>query len=175
MKLKVMSYMDAVAVDAGPQVFRCSPFTGEHHPDRSGLVQCRAVDAYREAEDAGVDLVLAYMDGDRAVAHQFDLSKYLYEQKKKDKRGRRAQSKVSKPKTVKMSSAIADNDFLVKADQIRRFLDKGHNVQVVFWISERDRTGGETTRGLKSRIRGLFPGFRFRDDNRKVLWIEQDS
>ena len=81
------------------------------------------------ARDDGLDLVLMNPNESPAVCKIMDYNKFLYNQKKGDKK-----RSAPKLKEIKFTPNISDNDLEVKVKQARKFLEKGStiNVQVFF-------------------------------------------
>ena len=86
-------------------------------------------DAFRLAEEAGLDLVEVSPMANPPVCKILDFGKYRYEMEKKQKEAKKNQA-VTKLKEVRMQSKIADNDINTKSKAISEFLGEGNKVKV---------------------------------------------
>ena len=86
-------------------------------------------DAFRLAEEAGLDLVEVSPMANPPVCKILDFGKYRYEMEKKQKEAKKNQT-VTKLKEVRMQSKIADNDINTKSKAISEFLGEGNKVKV---------------------------------------------
>jgi translation initiation factor IF-3 len=93
-------------------------------------------EAKKLAEERGLDLIAVNNRIDPPIAELGNLSKYIYEQKKKAKnleKKNRAAAKATEEKTLKLTSDTTDSS---KADRLRifkqanEFLDEGHPVKI---------------------------------------------
>ena len=87
------------------------------------------LDALKEAENRGLDLVCVAPNAPVPVCKIMDYSKYRYEQIKKAKEARKNQ-KVITVKEVRLSPTIDTGDFNTKLRSARRFLEEGNKVKV---------------------------------------------
>lgn len=89
-------------------------------------------EALQRARDAELDLVEVASESDPPVCRILDYGKYRYEQSKKDK-ANKAKSKTAEMKEVRLgrSMKIDPHDVLMRLNQARQFLMKGHKVQIV--------------------------------------------
>lgn len=86
-------------------------------------------EALKLAEDLNLDLVLVSPDAKPAVAKLLDYSKYRFELQKKAKEIKKNQ-KITVIKEVQLSPVIEKHDFETKANNARKFLEKGNKVKV---------------------------------------------
>ena len=84
--------------------------------------------ALTQAEDLNMDLVLI-SNQEPPVAKIMDYTKFMFEQKKKQKEAKKKQAVVS-VKEVRLSPVIDQNDFDTKLRQAIKFLEKGDKVKV---------------------------------------------
>ncbi|MFI3252581.1 MAG: translation initiation factor IF-3 [bacterium] len=86
-------------------------------------------EALRKAEELDLDLVLIQPDAKTPVAKILDYSKHRFEQQKKAKEIKKNQT-VTVVKEVQLSPVIQKHDFETKANNARKFLEKGNKVKV---------------------------------------------
>lgn len=87
------------------------------------------------AKDAGLDLVEVGPNTNPPACKIMDYSKYLYEQKKKARKGN---TKKTKPlKEFKFSPVIDIGDKNTRMRRAKEFLAKGHPVRLTMWIKGR--------------------------------------
>ncbi len=84
--------------------------------------------ALTQAEDLNMDLVLI-SNQEPPVAKIMDYTKFMFEQKKKQKEAKKKQTTVTL-KEVRLSPVIDKNDFNTKLRQATKFLEKGDKVKV---------------------------------------------
>ena len=84
--------------------------------------------ALTQAEDLNMDLVLI-SNQEPPVAKIMDYTKFMFEQKKKQKEAKKKQATVTL-KDVRVSPVIDQNDFNTKLRQATKFLEKGDKVKV---------------------------------------------
>jgi translation initiation factor IF-3 len=84
--------------------------------------------ALTQAEDLNMDLVLI-SNQEPPVAKIMDYTKFMFEQKKKQKEAQKKQATVTL-KEVRLSPVIDKNDFNTKLRQATKFLEKGDKVKV---------------------------------------------
>ena len=99
-------------------------------------------DAFRLAEEAGLDLVEVSPMANPPVCKILDFGKYRYEMEKKQKEAKKNQT-VTKLKEVRMQSKIADNDINKKSKAISEFLGEGNKVKVSIRFKGRTMTHPE--------------------------------
>ena len=102
-------------------------FLIDENGEQKGVIN--TYDAYRMAEEAGLDLVEVSPMANPPVCKILDFGKYRYEMEKKQKEAKKNQA-VTKLKEVRMQSKIADNDVNTKSKAISEFLSEGNKVKV---------------------------------------------
>jgi translation initiation factor IF-3 len=105
--------------------------------------------ALRQAEEAGLDLVLIAQTGKEGipVVKIMDFGKVLYEKKKKTIEAKKHQ-KVIQVKEIKMSPKIGEHDYQTKIKQAIQFLTSGKRVKITLSfrgreIATKDSRGAE--------------------------------
>lgn len=86
--------------------------------------------ALEKAKDKGVDLVEVAPKAKPPVAKLIEYSKFVYQEEKKVREEKRS-IKGGETKEVRFSPFIADNDYQVRLERIKEFLQEGHKVKVV--------------------------------------------
>jgi len=81
--------------------------------------------ALQLAREQGLDLVLITDKVNPPVCKLIDYGKFLYQQKKKEKK-----TKVSQVKGIRLKFNISPHDIETKAKQAKKFLDAGDKVKV---------------------------------------------
>lgn len=129
--------------------------------------------ALRQAEEAGLDLVLIAQSGKDGipVVKIMDFGKVLYEKKKKTLEAKKHQ-KVIQIKEVKMNPKIGEHDYQTKIKQAVQFLTTGKRVKITLSfrgreIATKDIRGSE----LFAKIEKTFGEY----DWSSNLVQEQDS
>lgn len=94
-------------------------------------------EAVGRAKDVGMDLVEVSPNAEPPVCRIMDYGKWLYEQKRKVKRGQKKQH-VTVLKEIRLRPKIDDHDRDIKIDHARKFLEKGHKVQFTMLFRGRE-------------------------------------
>ena len=115
-------------------------FLIDENGEQKGVIN--TYDAYRMAEEAGLDLVEVSPMANPPVCKILDFGKYRYEMEKKQKEAKKNQA-VTKLKEVRMQSKIADNDVSTKSKAISEFLSEGNKVKVSIRFKGRTMTHPE--------------------------------
>ena len=97
--------------------------------------------ALRQAEEAGLDLVLIAQTGKEGipVVKIMDFGKVLYEKKKKTIEAKKHQT-VIQVKEIKMSPKIGEHDYQTKIKQAVQFLTSGKRVKITLSFRGREMT-----------------------------------
>src|SRR5579863_429074 len=96
--------------------------------------------ALRQAEEAGLDLVMIAQAGKEGVpvVKIMDFGKVLYEKKKKTIEAKKHQ-KIIQIKEVKMSPKIGEHDYQTKIKQAVGFLTSGKRVKITLSFRGREK------------------------------------
>jgi translation initiation factor IF-3 len=98
------------------------------------------VDALREAEEAGLDLVEVAGNEQPPVCKIMDYGKMAYQSKKK-----KAPTKgATELKEISFSMKISQHDIETKVKQARAFIDKGHKLRFNLILKGRERAYVDT-------------------------------
>jgi translation initiation factor IF-3 len=103
-------------------------------------------EALEMARERGMDLVMVSPQAKPPVCKIMNYSKFLYEQSKKVKMARKNQ-KIVEMKEIRLSATIELNDIEIKANNAKKFLNKGNKVKVS--IRFRGRQNNYTNLGRK--------------------------
>lgn len=109
-------------------------------------------EALRQANEAGLDLVLISPNAKPPVARVMDYGKYRFEQQKKLKESRK-KSKTVSVKEIRLSPTIEGNDFATKLKHAQKFLVKeGAKVRVSIRFRGRAITHKELGRDVLEKM-----------------------
>lgn len=104
-----------------------------------GVVETKA--ALEQAQSLGLDLITIAQDANPPVCKIYELSKYIYEQKKTkkelDKKNRENQIIV---KEIQLRPTINEHDLLIKQKHAKEFLEENHKVRIVMKFRGREIT-----------------------------------
>ncbi len=104
--------------------------------DQVGIVE-RYV-AMGKAREVSLDLVEVSPTSDPPVCRIMDYGKWLYEQKRKVREGRRkSQHHTATLKEIRLRPETDKHDLAIKLDHARAFLAKGHKVQFTMFFRGR--------------------------------------
>ena len=103
--------------------------------EQLGIMSAR--DAYRIAQDAGLDLVKIAPGAKPPVCKIIDYGKYKYELTRKEKEAKKKQ-KIVEVKEVRLSPNIDTNDLNTKVNNAKKFIMKGNKVKVTLRFRGRE-------------------------------------
>ena len=106
--------------------------------EQLGVMETRkAIAIARERE---LEVVVVSEKADPPVAKIVDLNKYVYkEQQRKKALAKNARATRTELKEMQFRPKIDNHDFEVKANKIKKFLDKGEQVKIVIRFKGRER------------------------------------
>lgn len=90
------------------------------------------------ARQRGLDLVEVAPMAKPPVCKIIDWGKYQYQQAKKEQQAKAKQKKVD-VKGIRIRPATGDNDLIFKAQQAKKFLEKGNKVKVEIVLRGREK------------------------------------
>jgi translation initiation factor IF-3 len=108
-------------------------------------------DAFRLAQEKGLDLVEVAAQARPPVCRLMDYGRYRYEQQKRDREARKKQ-KIVDIKEVKMRPTIDQHDFEVKAKNAVRFLEDGDKVKATIMFRGREVVHSDRGRTVLDRL-----------------------
>ena len=120
-------------------------------------------EAFRRADEAGMDLVEIADKADPPVVKVLDYGKFRYEQQKRQNEARKKQ-KVIDVKEIKVRPNIDSHDYEVKMRNARRFIDSGDKVKVTLRFRGREMAHQDLGMQVLNRIR---------DDLDEIAKVEQ--
>ncbi|MGN1139569.1 MAG: translation initiation factor IF-3 [Oliverpabstia sp.] len=103
--------------------------------EQLGIMSAR--DAYKRAQEAGLDLVKIAPTAKPPVCKIIDYGKYRYEMARKEKEARKKQ-RIIDVKEVRLSPNIDTNDLNTKVAAARKFISKGDKVKVTLRFRGRE-------------------------------------
>ena len=103
--------------------------------EQLGIMSAR--DAYKRAQEAGLDLVKIAPTAKPPVCKIIDYGKYRYEMARKEKEARKKQ-RIIDVKEVRLSPNIDTNDLNTKVGAARKFMSKGDKVKVTLRFRGRE-------------------------------------
>lgn len=106
-------------------------------------------DAFKVAQDAGLDLIEISPNAVPPVAKVMDYGKFQYELKKRESAAR-AKAKVSETKEVQIKVGTGENDMRLKANKAAEWLAEGHRVRMELFLKGRYKGMDEAF--LKTRL-----------------------
>ncbi len=109
-------------------------------------------EALKEAEKADLDLIEISPTANPPVAKIADFGKYQYEEAKKAKMSKKAQS--AEVKTVQVKLATGESDLILKAKKTSEWLSEGNRVKVDLFLPGRAKYLDE--KFLKERIERML-------------------
>jgi translation initiation factor IF-3 len=108
-------------------------------------------EARRQAVEASLDLVEVAPDANPPVCKIIDYRKVLYEQKRKEREGRKRRRHME-IKEIKMRPTIDRHDLEIKMRHAREFIEVGHKVKITIQFRGREMSRSELGRGLLMRV-----------------------
>ena len=94
-------------------------------------------DAFRISQEKELDLIEISPNANPPVAKMMEYGKYLYQQQKKEREGRKGQR--SEIKGIRFTVRTSGNDLVIRARQADKFLEKGHKVRIQMTMRGREK------------------------------------
>ena len=113
--------------------------------EQLGIMSSR--DAYKRAQEAGLDLVKIAPTAKPPVCKIIDYGKYKYELARKEKEAKKKQ-KTIEVKEVRLSPNIDTNDLNTKVGAARKFISKGDKVKVTLRFRGREMAHMQTSKHI---------------------------
>jgi len=113
-----------------------SVFLIDENGDQIGEIETRR--ALAQAREAGFDLVEVNPTARPPVVKIMDFGQFKYEQEKKAHKQKVQQKKID-TKVVRLSVRISDHDLLLRVEQGKKFLQKGHKLKIELILKGRER------------------------------------
>lgn len=110
----------------------------------------RTEDALRMAQERGLDLVEVSPVAKPPVCKIVDFGQLQYEQNKRDRKQKSKQRKTE-TKGIRLSTTIGEHDMNVRVQQARKFVSKGHKIQVELMLRGRQKAHPEVGEGVMKK------------------------
>ena len=121
-------------------------------PDGEQLGVLDTLEAIRQAEDFGLDLVEVQPNADPPVCKILDYGKFKYEAQKRANEARKKQ-KIIEVKEIKLRPNIDEHDYQVKMRNVQKFLDAGDKVKVTLRFRGREMAHQDLGANVLTRVR----------------------
>lgn len=105
--------------------------------EQLGVMSAR--DAQKLADEAELDLIKIAPKAQPPVCKIMDYGKFRYEQQKREKEAKKKQH-VVETKEIRLSPNVEINDLKTKANNARKFIEKGDKVKVTLRFRGREMT-----------------------------------
>ncbi len=86
-----------------------------------------------------MDLVSIAPNVDPPVARIIDLSKYIYEQEKKEKDAKKKQKDKNVTKGIRISIRMSSHDLKIQSKKLDKFLEKGNKIRLEMIMHGREK------------------------------------
>ena len=113
--------------------------------EQLGVMSSR--EALNMAREADLDLIKIAPTAKPPVCKIADYGKYKYEQVRREKAAKKRQ-KVTEVKEIRLTPNIDVNDLNTKANQARKFIEKGDRVKVALRFRGREMAHMATSKGI---------------------------
>ncbi len=124
--------------------------------DQLGIIKLE--EALRKAEESSLDLVQMAKDGDPLVCRLMDHGKHVFNAKKQKAASKKKQKRVN-IKEIKFRPATEENDYQIKVNKIKNFLENGDKAKVTLRFRGREITHQEIGMELLKRVELDLSGF----------------
>ncbi len=101
-----------------------------------GILSTR--DALAKAKEQNLDLVEINPKAEPPVAKICDLGKFLYQQKK-DERKQRAKQKKEEVKKIRLTFGMGQHDLEMRTKQVEKFLEQGNKAHIELFMRGREK------------------------------------
>ena len=108
-------------------------------------------EALKTAEEQSLDLVQMAKDGDPLVCRIMNHGKHLFESKKQKTASRKKQKRIQ-VKEIKFRPVTEQNDYQIKVNKIKSFLENGDRIKVTLRFRGREMAHQEIGLNLLKRV-----------------------
>ena len=108
-------------------------------------------EALKTAEEQSLDLVQMAKDGDALVCRIMNHGKHLFESKKQKTASRKKQKRIQ-VKEIKFRPVTEENDYQIKVNKIKSFLENGDRAKVTLRFRGREMAHQEIGLNLLKRV-----------------------
>ena len=109
----------------------------DEHGVNKGIVKTDI--ALKQAIDIGMDLVSIAPNVDPPVVRIIDLSKYIYEQEKKERDAKKKQKDQNVTKGIRISIRMSSHDLKIQSQKLDKFLEKGNKIRLEMIMHGREK------------------------------------
>ena len=124
--------------------------------DQLGIIKLE--EALRKAEESSLDLVQMAKDGDPLVCRLMDHGKHVFNAKKQKAASKKKQKRVN-IKEIKFRPVTEENDYQIKVNKIKNFLENGDKAKVTLRFRGREMVHQEIGMELLKRVELDLSGF----------------
>ncbi len=124
--------------------------------DQLGIIKLE--EALRKAEESSLDLVQMAKDGNPLVCRLMDHGKHVFKAKKQKAASKKKQKRVN-IKEIKFRPVTEENDYQIKVNKIKNFLENGDKAKVTLRFRGREITHQEIGMELLKRVEFDLSGF----------------
>ena len=124
--------------------------------DQLGIIKLE--EALRKAEESSLDLVQMAKDGNPLVCRLMDHGKHVFNAKKQKAASKKKQKRVN-IKEIKFRPVTEENDYQIKVNKIKNFLENGDKAKVTLRFRGREITHQEIGMELLKRVELDLSGF----------------
>ena len=141
------------------------PINGEIKADKIRLISesgeqlgiVSLADALNQAEQASLDLVQMAKDGDPLVCRLLNHGKHVFDAKKQKAASKKKQKK-QQIKETKFRPVTEENDYQIKVNKIKNFIDNGDKAKVTLRFRGREMAHQEIGMELLKRVEADLEG-----------------
>ena len=108
-------------------------------------------EALKTAEEQSLDLVQMVKDGNPLVCRLMNHGKHLFESKKKKTASRKKQKRIQ-IKEIKFRPVTEENDYQIKVNKIKSFLENGDRIKVTLRFRGREMAHQKIGLNLLKRV-----------------------
>lgn len=99
------------------------------------------------------------------VAKIIDFTKFKYQQEKKEREARKKEKRGTEQKEIWLTPFMADNDYQVRLERIKEFLEEGHKVRIT--VRFKGRQMGHKEFGYEQAKRVV-------EDTKEIAAVDQE-
>ena len=141
------------------------PINGEIKSDKIRLIGesgeqlgiLSLADALKQAEQASLDLVQMAKDGDPLVCRLLNHGKHVFDAKKQKAASKKKQKK-QQVKETKFRPVTEENDYQIKVNKIRSFIDNGDKAKITLRFRGREMAHQKIGMALLKRVQEDLEG-----------------
>ncbi len=120
-------------------------------PDGKQIGIVGVKEAQLKAKEAGLDLVEVAPHAEPPVCKIIDFKKFMYEQKRKQRQGKKQQHHTDL-KEIKFRPSIDKHDYETKMKKARKFIEQGNKVKITLVYRGRERSHREIGDKLLNQV-----------------------